>query len=72
MNEAPLKVWILASMDGNIRCAHCNCVAGLSETCSHVAAICFAVANIGESREVQSSNGNFKLNGKDIFEFRRR
>lgn len=52
MNETPLKAWLLASMDGQIHCAHCNCLAGLSETCSHVAAICFAVSNINESREV--------------------
>lgn len=56
MNESPLKAWILASMTGTINCAHCNCVAGLSETCSHVAAICFAVSNIGESGEIVSSD----------------
>lgn len=55
MNESPLKAWIFASMNGKINFAHCNCLAGLSETCSHVAAICFAVSNIGESREIVSS-----------------
>lgn len=70
MNESPLKAWILANMNGKIICGHCNCLAGLSETCSHVAAICFAVSSIGESRDIVSSdsfrykqicNGNFKF-----------
>lgn len=51
MNEPPLQVWILANMDGKIICAHCTCVAGLSETCSHVGAICYAVLSICESSE---------------------
>lgn len=51
MNEPALKVWILAKMDGEIICAHCTCLAGLSETCSHVGAICYAVLNITESTE---------------------
>lgn len=55
MNEPPLKVWILAQMDGEIICAHCTCLAGLSETCSHVGAICFAVLNIAESTESVTS-----------------
>lgn len=54
MNESPLKAWILANINGKIICAHCNCLAGLSETCSHVAAICFAVSNISKSRETVS------------------
>ncbi len=51
MNEAPLQVWVLASMSGKIIFGHCTCVAGLSETCSHVGAICYAVSAIHESTE---------------------
>lgn len=51
MNEAPLQVWVFARMNGKIICAHCTCVAGLSETCSHVGAICYAVSIIHESSE---------------------
>lgn len=51
MNDAPLQVWVLANMDGKIICAHCTCLAGLSETCSHVGAICYAVSSIFESSE---------------------
>lgn len=51
MNESALNGWVLANMDGSIICGHCTCIAGLSETCSHVGAICFAVSAIGESVE---------------------
>ncbi len=51
MNAAALKVWILAKMSGEIVCAHCTCLAGLSETCSHVGAICYAVLNVAESTQ---------------------
>lgn len=51
MNESPLKVWILANMNGKIVCAHCTCIAGLSETCSHVGAICYAISSFWESNE---------------------
>jgi len=51
MNEAALNVWIIATMEGEILCGHCNCLAGLTETCSHVGAICFAVKNIAEATE---------------------
>lgn len=49
MNEKALQVWFLAKIDGEIICAHCTCIAGLSETCSHVAALCFAVESITKS-----------------------
>lgn len=51
MNDTPLKPWILAKSDGKIICAHCTCVAGLSESCSHVGAICFAINKISEAGE---------------------
>lgn len=57
MNATPHKVWVLAKTDGEIICAHCTCIAGLSETCSHVGALCFAVMSVTESSEtVMSSN----------------
>lgn len=51
MNAAALKVWVLLKEDGEIICAHCTCIAGLSETCSHVGAVCFAVLSITEAIE---------------------
>ncbi|XP_068743560.1 uncharacterized protein [Montipora capricornis] len=41
--ETPLKTWFLAQKDGNVCMAHCNCMAGLCEACSHVGALLFAV-----------------------------
>ena len=41
--DTPLKVWILAENSGTVIAAHCDCMAGLCEACSHVGAILFAV-----------------------------
>ncbi|XP_051266591.1 uncharacterized protein LOC127369363 [Dicentrarchus labrax] len=43
MNEPPLKTWIAAEKTGTVVTAHCTCMAGLGETCSHAAALMFAV-----------------------------
>lgn len=32
-------------LKGTIKCAHCNCMAGLGECCSHVAALLFCLAD---------------------------
>lgn len=61
MNESSLQTWILANMDGKIDCGHCTCIAGLSETCSHVGAICFAIQKIAESRQAVTSYKCFSL-----------
>lgn len=42
-NEPPLKVWVRTDHDGIVKCAHCQCMAGLGEVCSHVAAVLFYV-----------------------------
>ncbi|XP_057708134.1 uncharacterized protein LOC130926863 [Corythoichthys intestinalis] len=42
-NETPLKTWIIAKEDGEVIAAHCNCMAGLSESCSHVGAVLFSI-----------------------------
>ncbi|XP_049512427.1 uncharacterized protein LOC125940379 [Dermacentor silvarum] len=41
-----VSAWYLRA-SGNIAGAHCECVAGLSETCQHVAGLLFAVADKG-------------------------
>ena len=41
--DTPLKTWLLAERDGNVCMAHCNCMAGLCEACSHVGALLFAI-----------------------------
>ncbi|KAM7307962.1 uncharacterized protein ISCGN_011597 [Ixodes scapularis] len=37
----PLLPWVLLRPDGEVLTAHCTCMAGLAEACSHVAAILF-------------------------------
>ena len=44
MNEKPLTPWVLSIEDGKIQEAHCDCMAGLGETCSQ----CF-INTLGDS-----------------------
>ena len=37
MNNKPLTPWVIVSKDGQIVSGHCNCMAGMGETCSHIA-----------------------------------
>ncbi|XDV21196.1 hypothetical protein PO909_026341 [Leuciscus waleckii] len=41
--ETPLKTCIIAKESGEVITAHCNCIAGLSESCSHVGAVLFSI-----------------------------
>jgi len=41
--EALNSPWVIAEEDGNIVVGHCDCMAGLGMTCSHVASLLFAV-----------------------------
>lgn len=43
MHEPPLNPWIAAEQTGTVLTGHCTCMAGLGETCSHVAVLMFAV-----------------------------
>ena len=45
VNDKPLDPWLLISGDGTVQSAHCTCMAGLSEGCSHIAAVLFAMEN---------------------------
>ncbi|XP_050505806.1 uncharacterized protein LOC126884063 [Diabrotica virgifera virgifera] len=40
--ETKLRVWIIAETGGSICTAHCICMAGLGEVCSHVTAVLYA------------------------------
>ena len=42
-NDPLLKAWIKTTEDGVVECAHCQCMAGLKEVCSHVGAILFYI-----------------------------
>lgn len=41
--EKPLKPWVIIEQDGTVLTAHCNCMAGIAESCSHIAAVLFTV-----------------------------
>ncbi len=43
MRKKPLTPWVVVERTGKILAAHCDCVAGLGETCSHVASLLFAI-----------------------------
>ncbi len=41
LNEPPLKPWVIVSSAGKVECAHCTCMAGIAETCTHVGFLLF-------------------------------
>lgn len=43
MSKKPLTPWIIAEESGKIVSAHCDCMAGLGESCSHVASLLWAI-----------------------------
>ena len=51
MNERSLVPWTIAEKDGRVLAAHCDCIAGLGETCTHVASLLWATAAGVERRE---------------------
>ena len=51
MREKPLTPWIAAEENGRIIAAHCDCMASLGESCSHVASLLFAIESGVRIRE---------------------
>lgn len=43
MTEKPLTPWLISHKDGKVVAAHCDCMAGLGESCSHVASLLWAI-----------------------------
>ena len=41
LNEPPLKPWVEAEEVGTVVSAHCTCITGLAEVCTHIASILF-------------------------------
>lgn len=46
LNLAPLKPWAICEKAGKIIAAHCSCIAGLGEACTHVGALLFGVESL--------------------------
>ena len=43
LNEKLLQPWVVVSQSGVVVSAHCDCMAGLAETCTHVGALLFKI-----------------------------
>jgi len=43
MSSPPLRPWVGCRDNGEIVCAHCNCMAGAGEACSHIAALLYTI-----------------------------
>ena len=43
MSEKPLTPWVIGEDTGKILAGHCDCMAGLGESCSHVASLLWAI-----------------------------
>ena len=41
VGKLPLHPWVAVRMNGSVECGHCTCMAGLAETCSHIAALLY-------------------------------
>ncbi|XP_054720573.1 uncharacterized protein LOC129230197 [Uloborus diversus] len=54
LSEKPLSPWFLANRQGVIQSAHCTCMAGLGESCTHIAALMFFVQYTVLKREEKS------------------
>nr|CAH7723786.1 unnamed protein product [Callosobruchus chinensis] len=52
-NLKPLHVWCLITKDGSVSTAHCTCMAGNSEVCSHIGAVLFAAEYAHRKKEDQ-------------------
>lgn len=51
IQATPLEPWIIAEKSGRILGAHCTCMAGLGETCTHVAALLFLIEETVKMRD---------------------
>ena len=43
LSVSSLHPWVAVEPNGIVLCAHCTCMAGLGEACSHVAALLFTM-----------------------------
>lgn len=41
VSEAPLSPWVIIDEEGGIVSAHCTCMVGVSESCSHIGSLLF-------------------------------
>ena len=51
ISETSTRPWIIANMNGKIISAHCDYMAGLGESCSHVGVLLFYVETVTKVRD---------------------
>ena len=51
MSEKPLTLWVICEDTGIISTGHCDCMAGLEESCSHVASLLWEIEAGGKQRD---------------------
>ena len=54
LSATPLRPWVAVEKIGSVLCAHCNCMAGLGEACSHIAAVLFVLEANVQARKSMS------------------
>ncbi|XP_055858219.1 uncharacterized protein LOC129920706 [Episyrphus balteatus] len=54
LNEKPLEAWVIIDNDGTVDSAHCQCKAGLYETCTHIGVILFGLQSIASGCSSES------------------
>ena len=74
LRATPLKPWIIAEKEGKILSGHCDCMAGLGETCTHVSALLFYVdttVRIRDSKTVTEEANQLKGEGNEHIKMER-
>lgn len=70
LREKALTVWVAIKEDATVVTGHCDCMAGASEACSHLAATLFFIAKSAESVSKactsQPCSWNRPGNGRDV------
>ena len=57
LSVPPTKAWIGVERSGTVICGHCDCMAGLGEACSHIAAILFTLeANVQATKSLSCTS----------------
>lgn len=54
LSATPLKVWVGCKSSGEVVAAHCTCMAGIGEACSHIASVLFAAEANTQVKQQQS------------------
>jgi hypothetical protein len=61
MRNEQAHCWIICAATGRVFSAHCDCVAGIGEVCSHVSAVLFAINKEQDAKKGVSTDLTKKL-----------